>query len=556
MRKKISEKLHWILIIFFTLFTFWQLPQTFYQQDEWQSLGHNMVLGISPLFSINPLFLFFDEVRPLGALLYIVILGFFKFTVAPSVILGISLHIANSLLAYYLVIKLTKQKIIASIVALFLITNSVSHQAVTWVSAIGTLPAITFILASLICYFKYLEKSNKKYIYLSFIFTIISIYFKGIGLFLFMLLPLMNIIYSDRPISRKYLKKVLTDNIPLLIFGFVLVAVRFSHLFFRTEQIVGFSSGGSSSFFQLVILRSILYPLTSLFQIFIPARDIYSFTPMITKMQYKFLVGSPVVDLVAQSIVADLVAVVGSVAILCLLGFIVFRLKDKTVFRNIVFALILFLVSFLPYVVYDRDSSYLSSRYFYLGLVPAGLLLGYVVYYFSKINKYIKWVTLIIVFIFLYHHASIVRKDISYQIKLATERRAVLEGIKSIHPNLSDKTIFYVTSNKEYYGPITNPFQNGLGYVLEVWYYDSGKIPNEFLSENFLWDLGAEGYRSSGDKGFGYYQDIDKMVADMTENKLKSGIIKAFYLRSSDNQILDITPQIISRISTISAIEK
>lgn len=556
MIKKIKENFHWILIIISALFTFWQLPQTFYQQDEWQTLGHNMVLGLSPLLNINPVYLLFDEVRPLGALLYVVLLGFFKFTVAPASILAILLHIANGFLTYYLVIKLTKQRVIAIVAALFLITNSVSHQAVTWVSAVGTLPAITFILAALICYLGYLEKSNKKLLFLSFIFTIISIYFKGIGIFLFVLLPLMSIIYSEKPLNVKFLKKVFRDNIPLLIFGSILVLVRFSHLFFRTEQVAGFSPGGSFSFFHLVALRSILYPLTSIFQIFIPARDIYSITPMITKMQYKFLIDSPVVDLVAQSIVADMVAVMGAFGILLILGFIILKSKDKTTKRNIIFALILFLLSFLPYVVYDRDSSYLSSRYFYLGLVPAGILLGYIANFFYQKNKYLKWATVIIVFIFLYHHSSVVRSDIRYQTGLATERKSVLTGIKTSYPKLNDKTIFYVTSDKEYYGPITNPFQNGLGYVLEVWYFDSGKIPGEFLSENFLWDLGAEGYKEKGDLGFGYYQDIDKMVIDMKEKNLSTSMIKAFYIRSSDSKILDITPEIASRVSTISGIKK
>lgn len=556
MIEKIKENFHWILITALASFTYWQLPNTFYQQDEWQTLGHNLTLGISPLLNINPVYLFFDEVRPLGTLLYLVLLGFFKFNVIPAVIFAISMHILNGTLTYHLVNRLSNNKIIALIASLFLITNSVSHQTVTWVSAVGTLPAITFILGALICYSSYLKSSNKKILFLSFIFTLISIYFKGIGLFLFILLPLMSLIYSEKPINRKLIKKVITINLPLLIFGFILVFVRFSHLFFRAEQVTGFSAGGSFSFFHLIAFRSILYPITSLFQIFIPARDIYSFTPMITKMQYRFLDGSPVVDLVAQSIVADMVAIAGAFSILFILGIIIFKSKDKLTSKNIIFALLLFLLSFLPYVVYDRDSSYLSSRYFYLGLVPAGILIGYIANFIYQKNKYLRWTTIILLFIFFYHHSNIVRSDISYQVNLGNERKAVLDGIKTLNPNLENNTIFYVTSDKQYYGPITNPFQNGLGYVLEVWYFDSGKVPKEFLSENFLWDLGAEGYRNSGEMGFGYYQDIDKMVIDMRNNEVPLNAIKAFNITSQDNKVHDITPEIISRVSTISGILK
>ena len=387
------------------------------------------------------------------------------------------------------------------------------------------------------------------------LFTIVSLYFKGVGIFLFIFLPLLNMIYKNNSFSIKNTKNIISQNSPFFIFGFIILFVRLGQVLFQTQHVAGFTNGaGNTSYFQTIFLHVVLYPLTSLFQIFVPPLDLYSITPVITKMQYKFLIGSPVVDLVAQSIVADMIAILGSIVMLGALGIFVYKLKDKITTRNIIFTLLFFFLSFLPYVVLDRDSSYLSSRYFYVGALAAGILFGYFVYFLINLNKYFKWVVFALVFLFLFHHGTIIRDDINYQVRLGNERQTVLKGIKELKPTLNNRTIFYVTSDKEYYGPITNPFQNGLGYVLEVWYYDGNNIPKEFLSENFLWDLGSEGYKSKGDKGFGYFQDIDKMVAAINKNKLNSDIVNAYFIKSKEQEVVDITKETRERISTISAI--
>lgn len=557
MLKLFKDRLYLFLIPIVALWTFWQLPNTFYQQDEWQTLGHNLVQGAGSFLNANPLLLFFGELRPFSTVIYYLFLGVFKLTVLPASIFAVSLQLLNSFLTYYLVYKLTKNKLIALLASLFLIVNSVSHQAITWVSAVGTLPAVTFILVAIIMYLRYFDKPKNKYLAVGLLSTILSLLFKGVGLFLFILLPMMFFIFQKRQINKKNLIEVFRINLWLFIFGFVMIAIRLGQFFIRTGSVAGYANvSGNSSVLPTIILHSVLYPLTSLFQSFIPPLDFYPSMSDIAKFQYKFLVGSPIVDLVAQSAVSDLIAVLGSIFILGFLLFAIYKSKNKITSRNIIFALIFFLLSFLPYVFLDRDSSYLSSRYFYVGIVASGIIFGYIVYFLLGINKYLNWLILFLAALFLFHHASVVRSDISYQVSLGDQRKAVLIGIKNLYPNIDKNSIFYVTSDKQYYGDVTNPFQNGLGYVLEVYYYDSGNIPKDFLSQNFLWDLGAEGYKRQGDYGFGYYQNIDKMASDMKTNKLKVGLVHAFFIRSADTKVLNITSEIRSRISTISAIPK
>ena len=541
-----------VLISVAIIFTFLELPKTFYQQDEWQTLGHNLSEGIGVFTRYaSPFQLLLGEQRPLAGILNLFFLGYFKFTVVPIFLFGAVLHIVNSFIVYFLTRKLTGNTFIGILASLFFSLNSISHQAITWASAVNTIPSTTLILLSILFYLKYLDGKKKKFLHFSFFGTVLSLFFKETALFLFILYPFLYFLYKKNVNIATFIR----DHLLLLSYGFLVVGVRLAEIFLRSENVAGFVKG-SENFIESVIFHSILYPSSSLFQIFIPPLDLYSITSTITTMQYKFLVGSPLKDLVAQSIVADMVSILGSMAILGLLVLIAYRYKNKVTNRSILFGLAFLLLSFLPYIVIHRESSYLSSRYFYVGAVGAGILFGYVVYFLTNFNKYLKWGVLFLVFLYLFHHASIIRNDIDYQVKLGNERETVLNGIRELKPTLDNKTVFYVTSDKEYYGPITNPFQNGLGYVLEVWYYDSGKIPKEFLSENFLWDLGTEGYKELGDKGFGYFQDIDKMVAEMQKSKLKADIAHAFFIRSSDSKVLDITSEIRARISTISAAEK
>lgn len=532
-----------------TLFTFWDLPRTFYQQDEWQTLGHNLVEGVGNIASnVSVIQLFFARGRPLSRVLYLIFVGFFRFDLAPIAIFSITTHIFNSFLVFLLVKEILRKTSVAFLASLFFAVNSVSHQAITWAAAVGTLPATSLILLSILSYFRFLKQKEKRWLYSSFGLAILSLFFKETGAFLFILLPIIFLLFK----KKTTLKKLLNIHLPLFIYGGLMLIFRIIGLFFRTEHVAGFVGGGKN-FIGTAIFHLILYPLTSLFQVFVPPLNLYQLTPTLTKIQYKFLIGSPMIDLVAQSIVADMVAVVGSMAILGLLMLLINKSKDTITKRNVLFALAFLFLSFLPYVVLHRESSYLSLRYFYVGVVGGGIIFAYIIFFLAGLSKYLKWIVLGLVAIYLYHHASIIRSDINYQVNLGNERRAILDAIKKDYPKLGKDTIFYVTSDKAFYGEITNPFQNGLGYVLEVWYYDSGNIPKEFLEENFLWDLGSEGYRKIGDRGFGYFQNLDKMVKAIKDNKLSLNIVHAYFYDAKNGQLINNTDEIRQKIATISA---
>ena len=71
----------------------------------------------------------------------------------------------------------------------------------------------------------------------------------------------------------------------------------------------------------------------------------------------------------------------------------------------------------------------------------------------------------------------------------------------------------YVTSDFDYFYPNNPlPFQEGNGYMLEVLFLDSGKIPYPLVATQFLGGYGTEGYRVVNGKGFGFYYDKDALV--------------------------------------------
>jgi hypothetical protein len=89
------------------------------------------------------------------------------------------------------------------------------------------------------------------------------------------------------------------------------------------------------------------------------------------------------------------------------------------------------------------------------------------------------------------------------------------------------------------------PLEQGPGYTLMIWYYPTGVVPREFFQNDFLWEIRDQGYREVKGKGFGYYWDKNDLLNLFKQNpKLSENQIVAFYYKSNDRLLLDISPQI------------
>ena len=329
---------------------------------------------------------------------------------------------------------------------------------------------------------------------------------------------------------------------------------------FRTVEIflaprpAGFVDQQTGGFIFPVLYHSIVYPLTSFFQVFVPPLVTYAFVPLVVRSEYPYLLGTPLFDLAGQSAVADVVSLVGTIIFSAIIGFMVLRKTETEGNKRLVFiSILLFGLSFLPYAVLHRYFSYFSSRYYYVGVVGAAWLFGYAVSWLSKRLSFLPRVLLIIaVGLYLSYHVQAIRKDLVWQVAIASERKTFLKEVKRLHPNLQNQTVFYITSDKKYLGEITYPFQNGLGYILEVVYYDTGNIPKSFLASNFLWDLGSEGFRETGGSIFGYFEHLDKLGEAVKEGKVSLDIVYAYVYNSKTHTLSDLTLSVREQLATLS----
>ncbi len=527
-------------IIVVILFVFWNLPQTFYQQDEWQVLGNNIVQGVGNIIKyLSPVQLFFSEGRVLARALDFIFFDMFRFTVLPVVIFAVFMHIINSFLVFYLAIKLTEKRFIAFFASIFFAVNSVSHQAVTWAAAITTtLPATSLVLLSILSYLKFLETNKKKWITLSFVFTVLSFLFKGVGIFLFIFFPVLYFFFTKRKSFIEYIK----THVLFITYGLLTFFFRYVILLNSTTKVGRFVTGGSG-FNEKLLWHFILYSLTGFFQLFFPPLPVYNLATKITYLQYPFTITSPIRGLLEQTAITDMITIIGTLVVLLFIFFLNNIDKGKRA-RFLILSFSLIFLSFLPYTVLDRGASYMDSRYYYVGAIGAGMILGYVLNFFLEQNKRIGYFLVLFSSLLFFLHIKNIREDLSYQVETAKQRLYILHTIKETYPDLKDKNIFYMTGNQDYY--ISNnkiPMQQGMGYTLMLWYYDTGKIPAQFLEENFLWDIGSQSYKEIASSGFGYFSNLKTLLENYKKYSLSPNNIISFYWDAGKHRLIDTTVQ-------------
>lgn len=500
------------LVLWFPIFNI------FYLQEEWLGLGHILVEGSSHPFSgVNFLQFILGENRSLARVLGLLFFGYFRFNTLPVATFSIFLHIINSYLVFLLAQKITRKSWVAFLASLVFLVSSVSSNTVYWFStSVGTLPATTLVLLATFCYFNFLEKGGRKFIVLAFILLYTSLFFKEIGIYLFALFPFTSLLFK-----KWRLNKFLNTWWPYLVFFLIIALVRIGELKGVQGQRALFLTGESSSFLATLIARVVFYPLTSFSLQFIPPTSLFNFGRFFTNLYYPFFSPEEYL-LIVQTVVLDLFAVLFTVIILKLLYIWGSRLKalDK---KYLILLVSISVLSFLPYIVISKNFSYLESRYYYLSLTTGSIIFAWLVgSLFLKKRKVFKIATMIFVVTFLAWHTLALSKDLSKEGAISAERKNFISQLKERQPTLSqDKNIFFITSDEDYFATGNKvPFQQGTGYTLMVLYYDSGKIPNQLLAEDFLFEIGSQGYKEIGEKGFGYFWNLGEINKAIQSNKL------------------------------------
>lgn len=516
------------LIVIFTFFIYYDVLNIFYQQDEWQTIGNNITLSnFWDIFSNANLLSFISvQERFASNVLSYFLMGKNAFTINLMGVYSIFFHLVNTILVFTIVRKwVIKDSMPAALAAIFFAVSSVSLSAVSWFgTSLGTLPAVTLILLALFFYFLYIQKGSKKWITLALVTLYASFFFKEIGIFLLTLLPLALFVIKSNKAS-KWLTCVFA-----FVF-FLVVALRVINLVYlsnRSGEL--FVTSSQPNLLPTVFTRAIMYPLTSFSLTFLPPVLLISTAKSFTNIYYP-TIPSQEFNLVAQTAVLDLLATIATFTLIILL-YLSTKKEDIAAKKMTMFWIIFFFLSFMPYILLGKTYAYLESRYYYLGNLPAGILLAMLTTSLKKYldKKNIGIIAVVLAAGFLMSHSYYLKKDLSELVLISKERKEILSKISKIKPSLDQKNLFYLESNHDYYIPGNYlPFQQGLGYTLMVWYYHQGKVPKEFIEDKFLWNINTQGYKELNGFGFGFVRERDELEKIMREHNLSSNQITYLY---------------------------
>jgi len=525
-----------ILLAIVVFIVYGRLTQTFYQQDEWQGYGLYLADDIKSVFQNigSGAGLVFGQGRALSNFIYYLFFKFFPLNAMPFAIFSLIFHLLNSILLFLLIRKVFKKTLPAFFGTLFFVLNSVSQNAITWAAAApGTLPATTLIILSVFTFFEFIEKRDKKWLVLMFIFLYISLFFKEMSIYLFLYLPLA-FLFFEKPNPKIFL----ISFWPFLLF--FLASSLFRVLEFRAipTQEALFLTGSTSNYWQTLLTRAILYPLTSFSLTFVPPEPFLWFARSLTKIYYPFIMPQQFI-LFAQTAVLDLLSLCLTFLILTFTS--IFLKSSNRQEKNYVIFFIGFLFfSFMPYILISKNYAYLESRYYYLPSLAGGVILAWL---FIKITEiidktkiYLLKPLIFAVFVsFLFFHLKYLEKSISNDVAIAKERTLFLVQLNQFLPRLEgNRNVFYIDSDAEYYVSGNKvPFQQGMGYTLMTIYYKDGKIPKSFLRESFLFEIGINGYVEKSGLGFGYFSDSAKLEEAIAKHKIEKKFVHAFYYDSN-----------------------
>lgn len=549
--KNISDKIIFLILPAIILFAFWDLPKTFFQQDEWQGIGGSIYFASKGLIGVVMSFLPSDPIshfNPLSRGLSWFEYIFYQTNFLPYAWQSISLHIINAILLYYFVSFWLKNKKIAGISALIFAVNSIPSQAVTWVAAVSSyeIPLI-FILLSLIFF-------QKREILLSLAMLFISLLFHETGIFLLVFYPIILLI--NRKDNKKSLKK-LTYGMIIFIAVFFLIRIPF---FFGINNTVSEVTDISHPPAVVFPYRLISITMKSFAGNFFSENSLIGISEKAVRLAYpQFLTADNIPNpYIAQSIVFDLVSYMISVLVICLTVLIIKFSRDKKLSEALVWSAIFIPSSLLPYAFILGKAGYasiLEPKFFYISGIGSSILVTVIFLSFTQKVLMQKLLKLILYFFgvtFILFNISSIRTNISNLVELGKYRKMFLVSIENSNPKLPSKAIFFTQSNTVYYGMPDKekilPVEVGFGKMLMIWYQKEETFPGCIYENNFLLDILAQGYKECGGRGFGYFRDYDKLVSAVKANTIPVGNVISYSWNGDSKEFANITLQVQDKL--------
>lgn len=538
-----------LLLLLAIVVAYWGLWDTFYQQDEWIAVGYAMGNGWDFFYRHHWFQILAGTGRILSSIISVTIFSVFPFEIWPFSVFALVFHFANSVLVYLISYKFTKSHFISGIAGLFFSVSSIGDQAILWAgAATNVLPSTFLIFLSIFTYGEYMEQRKKYLLLLSFTSAVTAYYFRENSLFLFVFLPVLYFLWERKIEVKKRILHAVRLHAPLLGFLTVILVLRILDL--QSRYYVGHFVTNSEFVKEKLALHMILYPLSSLSQMFVHSMQMFSWANLFERIYYPYLSATVPSPAVYEFVITDMFSFVLSLLLLFTLFHLYRHYKQHRI--PVLFSLSFIFLSLLPYAMLEKPNAYLESRYYYTSILGGGLLFGILLQggraYLVRISgkqSIAAFIVLVFALLYFFQQYLWIRKDLDLQIMLGKQRKDFLTSLQLLYPNLHDKTVFYFTGSQDYYIPGNKiPFQLGPGYTFMTWYFDSGKIPEKFIREEFLSDLASQGYIEEQGAGFGYYRDFDKLLQDVGEYNIAKSDIVSFYYDGTKKKLVDISVEV------------
>lgn len=545
-----------LVIICVVLYTYWALPRTYFQQDEWCGFGKYMyLLSLSKVGFFTNLFKggLLGHFTPFAEFFLLPQFIIFGLYFAPYAYLSMFFHAINSLLVYFFVARLTKEKVVGLLAGVLFTTWYISHQAVTWVGTYtGMQGATLFLLLSLIFFSKYQdEKNRRKYYYLSLGMLLISLGFKEITAFLFIFLPIWGLMSIKKEGGWRF--SWLKEQIPLIICALFYLGLRALPLLTEVEK-GSVIVDKSWNYLPITLYNLVMMPLTTISQMFIPQSIIFFLIRQLPEafLKSRFFCNTYTIYTIHTAYISLLLSLL-IIALVVKLIFFLRRQGERDKANIILLALIWIGTAATPFAFLGRPLAFLEGRYYYVSAIGAALLLSIVIFYIAdkarqrlggfkvRDTVYYGLIGLLVIPILFFHSVKI-RQHIEGRIKISDEQKAILSEIKRAYPVIGRKGIFYVE-------PLMYPtFYCGFGHILMVVYAYEGQINPAFFKEDFLWDIWGQAYREIEGSGFGYFRQYSKLTEAIREFHLSPENVYAFRYDTQAKKLKNITDEIKKRM--------
>lgn len=547
---KYSKILFLVFPLLFIFLVYIQIINGFFQQDEWYSYGWYVIHRNLGFFEMIKFFISPDvgHYNPLTVAIQQILFSVWNLNYVNFAIVGVVSHIIVVVLLYFLSKEIFENNKIIPIVIAFLFGILAStYQAVTWVVAdISTLWATIFGLISAILFIKYLSNKNIKYLTFSLCVLFISLLLKEITIGLFPLYFVIILFFAKKEVKLKSI-------IYIVLASLLYMLIRISMFFLPHSNSQSVVSQGQG--FGKIIYNFLTVPIKSLSQTLVSQKLIQIISNFIANLFPNRISGEPGTiqfdEFVLKRITESFSLISGFfILLISTVVLIKNKINKETfpLFFGILWSILnSFIFAFSPGKI--GIMFYIDSRNLYFVGIGIVIVVMYILNILSRKNNIRLLLLLLPIFLINIFYLN---KNLKSFNETAILRHGILNKIVNDNPVLAKKTIFYIESDRAYYGlPETIkilPFQSGFGQTLLSWYEQKQNFPIDFFKNDFLWPIDSEGYKEFNGIGFGYFRDFISLSKFFSQNKIEDKKLISYSFNSINNELKDNSEEIKGRI--------